>query len=146
MSAEAIRVRERAADLARGHAARLGMDPFAAAALVTAIQPISVEAPTNAVPSRADRDRLSYPSGWPRAATPTNLVPIWAGEFKDHADWVNFATHRLTGCYDPFMRTEVKAICVDAVGRRCTMGGHFKRAQDEGAFPVRYFFECEVPA
>lgn len=91
-------------------------------------------------------DTISYRTSWPRPATPTNLQPKWAGEFRDHADWVSFATTRLTGTYDKLMGDELRAICVDAKGRRCTMGGHFKRAQEENAFPVRYFWECEPPA
>lgn len=84
---------------------------------------------------------LRYPTGWPRAATPCDLVPLWAGEFKSHSDWVNFATQRLTGCRHKYGH-EVNAICVDSFGRRCTCGGDMKRAEQEGAFPVRYFWEC----
>ena len=86
---------------------------------------------------------LRYPTGWPRAATPCTLVPMWAGEFKDHADWVNFATCRLTGCRGS-VGEEVKAICVDSIGRRCNVGADFSRARDEGTFPIRYFWECKL--
>lgn len=82
---------------------------------------------------------------WPRAATPSGLVPTWAGEFRDKADWVSFATNRLTGTYDPMLGHEVPAICVDAVGRRCTAGGHFRRAEEEGTFPVRFFWDMHAP-
>jgi hypothetical protein len=82
---------------------------------------------------------------WPRPATPADLVPNWAGEFRDFDDWVNFATNRLTGTYDPMMGNEVSAICVDALGRRCSIGGHFRRAKEEGAFPVRFFWDCSLP-
>lgn len=85
---------------------------------------------------------LETPRSWPRAATPCNLVPRWAGEFKSHADWVSFATHRLTGVYGT-MGEAVSAICVDAFGRRCNIGADFRRAEEEGAFPIRYFWECE---
>ena len=79
------------------------------------------------------------PTGWPRAATPSNMRPRWAGEFRDFDDWVNFASARIgVGENHP------PAICVDAQGRRCWIGRHFMRARDEGAFPVRYFFECEA--
>lgn len=30
-------------------------------------------------------------------------------------------------------------LCVDAKDRRCTCGGDFMRARDEGAFPVRFW-------
>jgi hypothetical protein len=83
---------------------------------------------------------LDYRVSWPRPATPCDLMPLWAGEFRDHGDWVNFATKRLTGTFNK--RSEVKAICVDALGRRCHDGGDMARARDEGAFPVRYFWEC----
>lgn len=86
---------------------------------------------------------LEYRNSWPHPATPCNLVPLWKGEFRDFNDWVSKATLRLTGTYNA--RSEVKAICVDALGRRCHDGGDFMRARDEGAFPIRYFWEC-VPA
>lgn len=86
---------------------------------------------------------LEYRTSWPRAATPCDLMPKWKGEFVTFDDWVNFATTRLTGTRDVLMGGQVQSICVDAFGRRCTMGGHFMRARDEGAFPVRYFWECE---
>jgi len=79
---------------------------------------------------------------WPRPATPTDLTPAWAGEFCSFDDWVNFATQRLTGTVDPLMGGQMQSICIDAFGRRCTMGGHFMRARDEGAFPVRFFWDC----
>lgn len=85
---------------------------------------------------------LHYRTSWPRPATPCDLKPLWKGEFKSFDDWVNFATARLTGTTDED-GFEVAAICVDAKGRRCSKGGHFMRARDEDAFPVRYFWECE---
>lgn len=88
---------------------------------------------------------LATPTSWPRRATPCDLVPRWAGEFRSHGDWVSFATHRLTGVRGS-VGEEVKAICVDAFGRRCNIGADFKRAESEGAFPVRYFWECEPSA
>jgi hypothetical protein len=87
-------------------------------------------------------DRLQPPTGWARRASPCDLVPIWAGEFASFADWVNAASRRLTGCYGS-MGQEVPAICVDALGRRCSIGADFMRARDEDAFPVRYFWECQ---
>lgn len=79
---------------------------------------------------------------WPRPATPTTLTPAWAGEFVSFEDWVNFARQRLSGTYDPLMGNEVGSVCIDSFGRRCTLGGHFARARDEGAFPVRFFWDC----
>lgn len=78
------------------------------------------------------------PTGWPKSTTACALIPKWVGEFTSFDDWVSFATKRLdVGPHHP------PAICVDALGRRCWIGGHFMRARDEGTFPVRYFFECE---
>ena len=88
---------------------------------------------------------LDYRKSWPRPATPCELVPLWAGEFVSHADWVNFANKRLIGTTGTY-GNEAKAICVDARGRRCLNGGDMARARDEDAFPVRYFFECVEPA
>ncbi len=88
---------------------------------------------------------VRQPTGWPRAATPCDLVPRWAGEFRSFDDWVNFAAARLSGCRGS-VGQEVPSICVDAKGRRCHVGKDFMRARDEDAFPVRYFWECDVPA
>lgn len=90
------------------------------------------------------RGSLNYRISWPLDATPCNLIPLWAGEFRDFNDWVSFATTRLTGTTNQ-RGVEAKAICVDARGRRCIMGADFMRARDENTFPVRYFWEC-VPA
>ena len=92
-----------------------------------------------------ETESIDYRVSWPRPATSCDLVPLWAGEFVSHADWVSKATTRLTGTYDKLMGVELQAICVDAKGRRCTLGGHFMRARDDDAYPVRYFFEC-IPA
>lgn len=73
------------------------------------------------------------------------MTPAWAGEFRDFDDWVSKATTRLTGTYDPMMGVEIPSICIDAIGRRCTMGGHFRRARDEGTFPVRFFWDFLPP-
>ena len=78
---------------------------------------------------------------WPRPTSPCDLVPLWVGEFRDKQDWINHATHRLTGCRGS-MGEEVKAICVDTLGRRCNIGADFSRAEKDGTYPIRYFFEC----
>jgi hypothetical protein len=85
---------------------------------------------------------ITVGKSWPRPATPCDLIPNWEGEFKDFQDWVSFAAQRLTVATSIVTGTEVPAICVDSFGRRCTCGGDMMRARDEGAFPVRYFFEC----
>lgn len=54
------------------------------------------------------------------------------GEFKCFQTWVNKATSWIGG---------TNALCADALGRRCRIGGDFMRARDEGAFPVRYWHD-----
>lgn len=89
---------------------------------------------------------ITPPSSWPREATPTDLVPAWAGEFKDINDWIAFASKRLTGVYHPVTDAQIPAICVDALGRRCHCGADFQRADREAAFPVRYFWDMRPAA
>lgn len=67
-----------------------------------------------------------------------DFVPDWAGEFRSFSEWVNKAQSWLKS---PSHRP---AICIDAKGRRCTIGADMMRARDENAFPVRYFWECQV--
>lgn len=77
------------------------------------------------------------------------LVPNWAGEFTTFDDWVNNATRDLadklcdssTCTYSG--KGGIPAICVDAKGRRCYIGGDFMRARDDSSFPVRYFWDCK---
>lgn len=88
---------------------------------------------------------ITVGKSWPRPTTPAPLVPRWEGEFRDHQDWVNFAHKRLTVASDS-NGAQLKAICVDTLGRRCANGRDMKRAADEGTFPVRYFFDCEAAA
>lgn len=74
------------------------------------------------------------------------LKPNWAGCFATFDDWVNRAT-RLLHDYAPPHPCDgrpMPAICVDAKGRRCTMGFDFIRARDEKTFPVFFFWDCET--
>lgn len=75
------------------------------------------------------------------ALAPTEgiMVPKFAGQFDSHQDWVNRASRVLTVRGDP-------AVCVDAKGRRCHIGADMRRVAEENAFPVRYFWECEMVA
>lgn len=66
-------------------------------------------------------------------AEPCNLKPRWAGQFTTFDMWVNKAS----GWIDKH------AVCVDAKGRRCLIGKDFMLARDEGAFPIRFFWDCE---
>lgn len=95
--------------------------------------------------SRDERGYIEPPTSWPRPATPARLEPHWAGEFKDFHDWVSFASQRLTGVTGS-VGEEVRAICVDAIGRRCQVGADFTRAREQGTFPVRYFWDMRPVA
>jgi hypothetical protein len=71
------------------------------------------------------------------------LKPKIIGAFQNHADWVNRASRELAHFKHEYGH-KIDAICVDAIGRRCTCGGDFARARDEGTFPVYYFIECQA--
>lgn len=70
--------------------------------------------------------------------TKGRLVPKFAGEFTSYQQWVNKGT---TWLKSPDHR---RAMCIDALGRRVAIGADFMRARDEDAFPVRFFWECEL--
>jgi hypothetical protein len=72
-----------------------------------------------------------------------NLRPVWAGQFDTFDHWVSRASSRLRERRGN-QGEPIWAFCVDALGRRCHIGGDFMRARDEGAFPVRWFWEMEV--
>lgn len=58
------------------------------------------------------------------------------GQFDTHVQWVNKAASWIgyTG-----------ARCYDSKDRRCRNGGDMKRAHDEGAFPVRWYWPERFP-
>ena len=65
-----------------------------------------------------------------------------AFEFASFPQWVNkaasrFSQHGLTGD---------DVLAIDALGRICSNGAHFKRARDEDAFPVAVFRKQVPPA
>jgi hypothetical protein len=51
--------------------------------------------------------------------------------FSSMSQWINKATSWIGG---------ENALCVDAKDRICRTGGDFKRAHDECAFPVRFYY------
>lgn len=53
------------------------------------------------------------------------------GEFTSFQHWVNKAASWIGGRY---------AVCADAKGRICGLGYHFKIAEEQGAFPVKFYF------
>ena len=95
----------------------------------------SALAPVRAGYKEAWAALIAYIDGRTAGAAPEVPAPQWAGEFKSFADWVNRAQRALAS------PSHLPAICVDAKGRRCTIGKDFMLARDEGAFPVRYFWE-----
>ena len=54
------------------------------------------------------------------------------GEFLTYEEWARL------GPLPPFR----SAVFVDALGRRCLTHRDFVRAREDGAFPVRYFWEA----
>lgn len=55
----------------------------------------------------------------------------WDGEFRTYDEWARF------GPQPPYR----SATFFDAKGRRCITQQDFARAREEGAFPVRYYWE-----
>ena len=89
-----------------------------------------------------------HPRPWHNPSPLVGFEPDWAGQFDTHQDWVNHASRALTGVrYSTGGLgrdgTGVPPICVDTKGRRCAIGKDFAVARDEGAFPVRYFWEMK---
>jgi len=83
--------------------------------------------------------RRAQPEGEAPQADAAVMVPKFEGQFDSHQDWVNRAQRVLS-----VPSHKPSAICVDAKGRRCHIGADMKRASEEGTFPVRYFWECEL--
>lgn len=77
-------------------------------------------------------DRFPERIGHP--ADPGEYRPKFAGQFTTFETWVNKAQGWIG---------MGNAVCIDAKGRRCLRGADMMRARDEGAFPVRFFWECE---
>ncbi len=53
------------------------------------------------------------------------------GQFTSMTNWINKATSWIGG---------ENALCVDAKDRICRNGGDFQRAENEGAFPIRFYY------
>lgn len=62
--------------------------------------------------------------------------------FASKQEWVNKGQSWLTR--HPMWGDYFKAICFDATGRYVGNGGDFRRAEDEGAFPVRWLWPDQV--
>jgi hypothetical protein len=62
-------------------------------------------------------------------------------EFSSLQDWASTAKRR----FKKSGHTSMDTICLDTRGRICAWGGHFIRAEKEGAYPVRvYAIEWEA--
>lgn len=55
------------------------------------------------------------------------------GEFRSFTQWVNKGSGWIVGYH------KGRVLCMDRLGRPCTIGQDFMRARDEKAFPVSYF-------
>lgn len=53
------------------------------------------------------------------------------GQWENKTQWINRATRDIGG---------MNALCVDASNRICCIGGDFQRAEDEGTYPIRYYY------
>lgn len=84
------------------------------------------------------------------------IAPPFEGQqFTSHQEWVNKASSRLT-CHPQYNNTEhgdtkgwrghhFTAMCFDSLGRRVTNGGDFRRAEEEGTFPVWWIWPDQIP-
>ena len=59
-------------------------------------------------------------------------------QFDVYNEWVNQGQRWLTAHWN--YGDHFKAICIDSHGRICRIGANFKRAADDGAFPVRWWW------
>lgn len=81
--------------------------------------------------------------------------PYERQQFTSHQQWVNKASSWLTRHpqYNNTEHGEIKgwrgnhftAMCFDSLGRRVTNGGDFRRAEEEGAFPVWWIWPDQIP-
>lgn len=83
------------------------------------------------------------------------FIPVPGQSFASHGAWVRRATRDLT-CHPEYHNTEhdgpakgwrgphFTALCFDQKGRRVRNGGDFKRAEDEGAFPVWWVWPDQI--
>lgn len=53
------------------------------------------------------------------------------GEWACQQSWINCANRDIGG---------MNALCVDANNRICCIGLDFQRAEDEGTYPIRYYY------
>ena len=85
----------------------------------------------------------------------THIIPFEGQSFSSHQHWVNAATRCLTSHpkYNNTQSGDVKgyrgqhftAMCFDQKLRRVTNGGDFRRADEDGAFPVFWVWPDQIP-
>lgn len=84
------------------------------------------------------------------------FVAVEGQSFASHQHWVNYATRRLTA-HPEYNNTEhgqtkgwrgahFTTLCFDQKGRRVCNGADFKRAEEEGAFPVWWVWPDQIAA
>jgi len=84
------------------------------------------------------------------------MVPVEGQSFSSEQDWINRAKRVLTSHPD-YNNTEhgegtgwrgphFTALCFDQAGRRMRNGGDFKRATEEGAYPVWWVWPDQIAA
>ncbi len=56
-------------------------------------------------------------------------------EFSSHEDWVLTATRKFTRANESSETT----ICLDTLGRICSWGKHFMRADEEATYPISVY-------
>lgn len=90
------------------------------------------------------------------AAGAEPFVAVEGQFFSSEQDWINRATRVLT-CHPAYNNTEhgeatgwrgphFTAMCFDQAGNRLRNGGDFKRAKDEGTYPVWWIWPDQIPA
>ncbi len=60
-------------------------------------------------------------------------------QFDSFQEWVNKASSWLTR-HPRYHERFYKVVCFDTKGRRCQIGKDFMRADEEGTFPIRWWW------
>ena len=88
-------------------------------------------------------------------STPEKIAPPFGDQtFASFDQWISRASSWLT-CHNEYNNTEhgdltgwrgqhFTAMCFDSFGRRCYIGADFRRAADEGAFPVWWIWPDQI--
>ena len=83
------------------------------------------------------------------------FVAVAGQYFRDHQDWLRYATSYLTEHPD-YLNTEHEgpakgwrghhftAMCFDQKGNRCRNGGDFMRAEKDGTYPIWFVWPDQI--